>query len=59
MYKGIKKCTCGKEFYFETVRDTVVCLYCDEIHDVTSYYTVEESQGDDNLETDIRESKDL
>jgi hypothetical protein len=28
MKKGNIKCECGQEFYYETIRDYVVCIKC-------------------------------
>ena len=37
MKYGIIKCECGKEFYFETMRDTINCIDCNKEYDVSEY----------------------
>lgn len=37
MKYGTIKCKSGKEFYFETVRDTITCIGCNKEYDVSEY----------------------
>jgi len=34
MKKGNIICECGQEFYYETIRDYVVCIKCGERHEL-------------------------
>ncbi|WP_167792032.1 hypothetical protein [Soehngenia longivitae] len=34
MKKGNIKCECGQEFYYETIRDFVVCIKCGKRHEL-------------------------
>lgn len=44
MKYGTIKCECGKEFYFETVRDTINCINCGKEYDVSGYPEKEEKE---------------
>lgn len=44
MKYGTIKCECGKESYFETVRNTVNCIDCNKEYDVSEY---PEKEGDE------------
>ena len=37
MKYGNIACSCGKEFSFETVNNTIKCIQCGKVHDVSSY----------------------
>jgi hypothetical protein len=43
---GTINCTCGKEFYFETVHLEVECIGCGLTHDVSTYPFKEEIDED-------------
>ena len=34
MKKGNITCECGQEFYYETIRDYVVCIKCGKSHEL-------------------------
>lgn len=42
MKVGSIVCMCGKSFSFETARDTVACIDCKKVHDVTGFPEKEE-----------------
>lgn len=37
MKYGTINCTCGQQFYFETVNYTVTCIKCKKVYEITSY----------------------
>jgi len=45
MKYGTIKCECGKEFYFETVRNTVNCIGCGKEWDALEYPELEEEEN--------------
>ena len=50
MKSGTITCKCGQQFYFETNSDTITCIKCKKIHNITTYpEKVEEpvSEGDE------------
>lgn len=54
---GSINCDCGRNFYFETVRTKLNCLYCNKEHDVSNYpikieHKTEEVEKLDNQEGD-------
>lgn len=47
---GTIRCTCGQEFYFETVRTTIKCIRCAEEYDVNEYPKMKDNKIDLNEE---------
>ena len=37
MRHGTINCSCGQQFYFETLRTKIYCIKCDKEHDISSY----------------------
>jgi len=56
MRRGVAKCECGYEMYFETKRDNIECLMCRTIIDISSYPFKEEVDEDD---TRVQADSDL
>ena len=42
MRHGTVNCSCGQQFYFETLRTQINCIKCDKTHDISSYPEKEE-----------------
>ena len=49
MRRGIIKCDCGQEFYFETTKDCIACIKCEKIHDIKSLPIEEVENGGTNV----------
>lgn len=62
MKYGDITCTCGQDFSFETFRNTISCIKCNEIYDVSDYPELEEetilSEGTEPSEAGEHVSKD-
>lgn len=45
---GTINCTCGQQFYFETMNTEVACIKCKKVHDISAYPgKVEEPQPEE------------
>lgn len=42
MRHGTINCSCGQQFYFETLRAKIYCIKCEKEHDISSYPEIEE-----------------
>lgn len=43
---GVINCTCGQQFYFETVNNEIACIKCKNVYDTTTYpEIVEETES--------------
>ena len=51
MKHGTINCSCGQQFYFETLRTQINCIKCDKVHDISSY----PEKGEEIIEEEILE----
>lgn len=46
MYKGAITCDCDQKFYYETIRDYVICINCEKRYDLTNTQVKDKKVGD-------------
>lgn len=57
MKYGIINCTCGQEFYFETIREEVRCIKCNKKYSTAGYPEQEENIDGEVIQEETEEGE--